>query len=660
MSDETRRRGESREIPGTLSAPGETIKPDTPELYEFGPFRLDPKERKLVRGTELVALTPKVFDTLDLLVRNSGNLLERDELIRQLWPESFVEDGNLSNNIFVLRKALGEDPQYIETVPKRGYRFVGAVRRLSSANTMPSTDGSNGQLSYPMHAPLSDGALRSRIRRVGPTFAVISLAVLAVAAIAWRVFHGPGTSRQGAPQIRSLAVLPLTNLSSDPEQDYFSDGLTEVLTTDLGKCSALRVISRTSTTQYKSTKKTVPEIARDLNVDAVIEGTVLRSGNHIRMTVNLIQAHPEKHLWAESYEAEAGDIMNVQAAVALSVAREIQITLTPSERSLLNSRTVNLAAQDLYFRGMYAWNSGTAEGTKNAVGYFQRAIESDPNYADAYVGLALAYAVWRPGLSGPHENMPKAREAALKALALDETLSMGHSVLGSIELYFDWNWAGAEKEFKRALELDPNDYHTHNEYARLLVAVGRTDEALTHVRTAMSLDPFLPSDYVIWINYLARRYDEALELAKTKSGLDPNNPWYHFDLALVYEQTGRPTESVEEYLKFENLSGTEPQTIARLRQAYEKSGPGGFWKRRLEEYRRAAKSQYVSNGMVAAACLRATERECALESLEKAFHERDDLMINLNVDPAFDGIRTDPRFRDLVHRVGLPEGRPQT
>jgi TolB-like protein/DNA-binding winged helix-turn-helix (wHTH) protein len=659
MSGETGRRGGSRDIPASRSVPRDATNPEILEFYEFGPFRLDPKERKLTRGNEIVALTPKAFDTLHLLVRNSGHLLEKDELIRQLWPDSFVEEGNLSNNIFVLRKALGEDPQYIETVPKRGYRFVGAVRRASNANTQPLIDASSVQSSYPMHAPSSDARLRARIRRVGTTLGAISVALLAMAAI-WRAAHRSDTASQSGPQIRSLAVLPLTNLSSDPEQDYFSDGLTEALTNDLGKLSALRVISRTSTMQYKSTKKAVPEIARDLNVDAVIEGTVLRSGNHVRMTVNLIQAHPEKHLWAESYEAEAGDIMNVQAAVALSVAREIQITLTRSERSLLNRRAVNPAAQDLYFRGMHAWNSDTGEGTKNAVGYFQSAIERDPDYADAYVGLALAYAEWRPGMSGPQENIPKAREAALKALALDETQSMGHSVLGTIELSFDWNWAGAEKEFKRALELDPNDYYTHHTYARLLVAVGRTDEALTHVRTAMSLDPFWRGDFPIWVTYLARRYDEALELAKTKSALDPNNPWYHFDLSLVYEQKGRLTESVEEYLKFETLSGTGPQTIAGLRQAFENSGPRGFWKRRLEEYRKAAKSQYVSNGMIAQACSRVGEKECALESLEKAFRERDDLMINLNVDPIFDEIRTDPHFQELVRRVGLPEREPQT
>jgi TolB-like protein/DNA-binding winged helix-turn-helix (wHTH) protein/Flp pilus assembly protein TadD len=659
MSDEVGRGHGSRNIRPPLSAVRERTHTDTHEVYEFGPFRLDPKERKLLRGSEIVALTPRAFDTLLLLVRNSGHLLEKNELIRQLWPDSFVEEGNLSNNIFLLRKALGEDPQYIETIPKKGYRFVGAVRQPSNTKTLPSIDGPPLQSTYAVPAQPPGAPLEAPIRRLTLTFAAISLAVLAIAAIAWRVSHGRRIAPPSGPQIRSLAVLPLTNLSGDTAQDYFSDGLTETLTNDLGKFSVLRVISRTSAMQYKGTKKAVPEIARDLNVDAVIEGTVLRSGNHVRITVNLIQAQPEKHLWAESYDAEAGDILNVQAAVAQSVAQEIKVTLTPPAHPPLKSQTVNPEAQDLYFRGLHAWNSGTSEGTQNAINYFQRSIDKDPNFAPTYAGLALVYSDWRPGDSGPQENMPKARKAAKKALALDETLPMVHSVLGSIALYFDWNWAGAENEFKRALALDPNHYLTHNTYARELVALGRTDEALTHVKEAMSLDPFWQGDYPIWITYLGRRYNDALQLAKVKSAEDPNNPWYHFNLALIYGQQGKSMESVEEYLKFETLSGTDPQTIARLREAFAKSGPDGFWRRRLEEYRKAARSQYVSNGMVAEACLRVGEKQCAFESLEKAFHERDDLMINLNVDPAFDAIRTDPRFQDLVRRVGLPEVKPQ-
>jgi TolB-like protein len=447
----------------------------------------------------------------------------------------------------------------------------------------------------------------------------------------------------------------LANLSGDPEQDYFSDGLTEELTTDISKFSVLRVISRTSMTHYKGTQKTVPEIARDLNVDAVIEGTVLRSGDHLRITVNLIQASPEKHLWAENYEIEAGDLLNVQARVAQSVAREVQTSLRPPEQPPLSSHTVNPAAQDLYFRGLHAFDSETAEAAQNAIGYFQEAIQKDPTYAPAYAGLALVQAQWYPGESGPRQKMPKAREAARKALALDETLPQGHRAMGDIELWYDWNWVGAEKEFKRALELDPNDPLTHAQYARELVILGRTDEAIAHVRQAVSLDPYSQEDFPLWVTYLARRYDDAQQLAKAKIALNPNYPWNHYDLALVYEQMGKSTESVQEYLKFESLSGAKPQTIGRLQETFSKWGVRGFWRRRLEDYREAANSQYINTAMVAEACLRAGEKDSAFEWLEKAFEDRDDLMINLNVDPVFDGIRTDPRFRDLVRRVGLPQ-----
>jgi TolB-like protein len=476
--------------------------------------------------------------------------------------------------------------------------------------------------------------------------------------LGWKIMHDRRVAAGSAPQIRSLAVLPLANLSGDPEQEYLSDGLTEELTTDLSKFSALRVISRTSMTHYKGTQKTVPEIARDLYVDAVIEGTVLRSGDHLRITVNLIQASPEKHLWAENYETEAGDLLNAQARVAQSVAREIQTSLRPPEQPPLSSHTVNPAAQDLYFRGLHAFDSETAEAAQNAAGYFQEAIHKDPTYAPAYAELALVQALWYPGEPGPRQKMPKAREAAQKAMALDETLSRAHRAMGYIELCYDWNWVGAEREFKRALELDPNDSLTHAHYAKELVILGRTDDAMAHVRQAVSLDPYSTEDWPVWVTYLAHRYDDALQLGKAKIALNPNYPWNHYDLALVYEQMGKSTESVQEYLKFETLAGADPKTISRLHDAFDKSGVRGFWRRRLEDYREAAKSQYVNAGMAADVCLRAGEKDCAFAWLEKAFEERGDLMINLNVNPVFDGIRTDPRFQDLVRRVGLPEGNP--
>jgi len=656
MADETGRRGSPQSIRDSFPSPLGVASCDPPELYEFGPFRLEPDERKLLRGEEVVALTPKAFDTLVLLVRNTGHLLEKDELIRALWPESFVEEGNLTNNVFLLRKALGEDPQYIETVPKRGYRFVGAVRQLPKVAPTQAMSGPVLQGTPPVETkrPLVEVP-----KNLGPLgLAAIAVAVLAIAAIGWKISFGRSATPKAAPQIRSLAVLPLENLSRDPEQEYFSDALTEGLTNDLGKFNALRVISRTSTMQYKVTKKTIPEIARDLNVDAVIEGTVLRSGNQVRITVNLIQAQPEKHIWAESYDTEAGNILSVQASLAQSVAQQIQITLTPPEQFLLKNRTVDPVAQDLYFRGVHALDSETAESARSAIDYFQQAIQKDPTYGPAYAGLAMVYAIWYPGEPEPRQKMPKAREAAEKALSLDDTLPRAHRAMGIIELCYDWNWVGAEKEFRRALELDPNDPVTHAHYAQELVILGRTDEGLAHARQAVKLDPYSPEDWPLWATYLAHRYDEALQLAKAKIALNPNYPWNHYDLALVYEQMGKPAESIQEYLKFEALSGAAPQDVAILRETADKSGFRGFWKRRLEQYRRDARSQYVSNGMVADACARVREKDCAFEWLEKAFQERDDLMINLNLDPVFDGIRMDPRFQDLARRVGLPVGKP--
>ena len=661
MSGEIGRREGARNNSDSLSAAREQGKPDASKLYEFGPFRLDPKERKLLRGNEIVALTPEAFDMLQLLVQNSGHLLEKDELIRLLWPDSFVEEGNLSSNIFHLRKALGENPQYIETVPRRGYRFVGAVRQLPNAEALRSAGGSVLQPTSPVPVRQPAAATRASIRRMRLAFAAISVMVLAIAAIGWKVSRDRRMALQSAPQIRSLAVLPLANLSGELEQDYFSDGLTEALTNDLGKFSALRVISRTSAIQYKGIKKTVPEIARDLDVDAVIEGTVLRSGNHVRMTVNLIQARPERHLWAETYDSENGDILGVQQRVAESVAREIRVAFSPHEGTVSRGGgSLNPEAQDLYFRGLYALRSAGGGAKETALDYLQQAVKKDPNFAQAYGVLAMAYAVWYPGDPGPRQNMPKAREAALKAVALDDSLAAAHMALAYIDLNYDWNFAEAEGEFKRALELNPNSALTRGIYAQELVVLGRTDEALLQARRALELEPYSGADYPMWVFYLAHRYDDALELAHKMVAINPNYSWARWALAVNYEQLGKQQEAAEEYLRFEVLSGSSRRRIKRLQEGLARSGVTGFWQASLEDYQRTAKSGYAHPVLVAGACVRLGDKTCALQWLEKGYQERADIMIDLNVDPVFDGIRTDPRFQDLVRRVGLPEGKPRS
>jgi TolB-like protein/DNA-binding winged helix-turn-helix (wHTH) protein len=620
------------------------------QFYEFGPFRLEPAERKLLRGNEAIALTPKAFDTLLLLVRNSGHLMEKDKLLNTLWPDSFVEEGSLSNNIFVLRKALGGDLTLIETVPGRGYRFVGAVRQVPFV-TSPAQVGNSAGFNRDVASKFSPE------RRLWFMAAVLLGIVGLLVTLSLRNLRKRMLGRGSQGIVHSLAVLPMVDLSSDAHQDYFADGMTEELTTNLGKIGALRVVSRTSVMHYKDSKKPLSEIARELNVDAVIEGTVARSGSHLRMTANLIQVSPEKHLWAESYESELGNARTVQGEIVQAVAREIGVKLTQKEQALLTgARLVNAEAQDLYLRGRYvAQASPSADSTEKAIEYFEQAIQKDSNYAPAYFGLASVYSSWIPGMRSPRDLMPKAKEFAVKALQLDDTLADAHSTLGFIELFYYWDWSVAEEEFKRTMELNPNHIGAHEWHSRGLVTRGQTEKAIAEAKLSLALSPSpLSWDYPIWVFFLARRYDLALERAQELTRLAPNYVWGHLELGKIYGQRGQTEEAAQESLKVDELFGTDPTKMAQLKEAIARSGAQGYWSRTIENYKKAAKSTYVPPVLVAEACVRVGDEACVFEWLEKGFEERDDLMINLNVEPLFDGLRSDPRFKDLVHRVGIP------
>jgi TolB-like protein/Tfp pilus assembly protein PilF len=561
-----------------------------------------------------------------------------------------------------LREALGDpadNPRFIETVPRRGYRFVAPVETPNSANSRTTAPGSETS---------SSGAIRTKAKGVPRSYGIPAkiLASAAVAVIALLVIISVTSvrkswlGRHSPPRIQSLAVLPMVNLSSEAGQDYFTDGMTEELTTDLGKISALRVISRTSAMQYKGTKKSLPEIARELNVDAIVEGTVARSGSHLRITANLLQASPEKHLWAGSYERGVGDALTVQGQLAQAVAREIQVTLTQNEQHLLAaSRPVNPEAQDLYFRGLYAEfgvEFGTAESSGKAINYFQQAIQKDPNYAKPYAGLAAVYANWVPGMNGPRDLMPKSQELALKALQLDDTLADAHSVLGKIKLYYDWDWSAAEEEYKQAMKFNPNQAWAHHWHSRGLVDRGQTEEAIAEAKLSLALDPSpYEWDWPIYVFLLARQYDLASERTQELLAIAPNYVWGHFELARLYEQQGKLEEAAQEFLKADELFGTDPKKLAQLKEAMAKSGAQGYWKRTLENYRESANSSYVPSVLVAEVCVRVGDKECAFEWLERGFEERDDLMTDLKVEPVFDGLRSDRRFQDLIRRVGISQ-----
>ena len=617
----------------------------------FDRFEADLRSGELRKEGRKVRLQAQPFQLLALLIENAGEVVTRDEVCRALWQmDTFVDfDHSVAAAVNKIREALGdsaENPRFVETLPRKGYRFIGQIQRdppqvaaLPLPEVAPRLSARVAKLSS------------NRVKIIG----WISIAVVALlCTLGWRVVRYGRVAFGSGSQIRALAVLPLVNLSGDPGQDYFADGMTEELTTELGKIAALRVVSRTSAMQYKDAKKPLPQMARELNVDALLEGTVTRSGNRAHITLNLVQPSPEGHLWTETYDIDAGDVLNVEQRVADAVAREMRVALEP--RTAAPSRPghpLSAEAQDLYFRGVHAINTAGGGATRRAIGYYQQAIEKDPNFARAYSALAMAYAIWYPEDSGPRENMPKAREAAKKALALDDSLARAHMALAYVVMNYDWNWAEAEKEFRRTLELDPNDALSHQFYAQELVALGRTEEGVSQAARAVELEPYRV-DYPAWVYYLAHRYKESLQLAEKMAAMDPNYSWGRWGLAANYEQLGKPKEACEEYLKFETLSGSDAKRLQRLRKGLGKSGVRGFWQASLDDYRETAKFKYAPPVLAAGACARLGDKACAFTWLEKGFEERDDLMVNLKVDPVFDGLREDQRFQALIRRVGLP------
>jgi TolB-like protein/DNA-binding winged helix-turn-helix (wHTH) protein len=631
-----------------------------PQLIAFDSFEVDLHSGELRKNASRIRLQAQPFKLLVLLLANAGQVVTREEICRDLWPtNTFVDfEHSLAAAVNKIRDALGDSadtPKYVETLPKRGYRFIGKVKSEPPVVIFPTETHESEGLAAVVAPKAGISSTRMLVRALAAVLAVAAL--VAAALFIWKS-AGERVAISSPPRIHSLAVLPVVNLSGDVGQDFFADGMTEELTTDLGKISALRVISRTSAMRYKDTKKPLREIARELNVDAVVEGTVARSGSHLRVTANLVQASPEKHLWAESYESEVGDALTLQGEIAQAVAREIQVKLTQQEQNLLAAATrVNPEAHDLYLRGLYSMRGAESAGaSEKAIKYFQQAIEKDPNYAVAYSALSRVYSVWIPGMTrSPRTLMPKAREFALKALTLDNTLADAHAVLGMIALFYDWDWSAAEKEYKQTMALNPNHVWAHERHARGLAAQGRKEEAIAEAKQVLALSP-TPSewDYPIWVFILTRRYDLARERAQELLEVAPNWVWGHFELAQVDEQEGQLEEAAQEFLKADELFGMDPQRVTQLKVTLAKSGAKGYWKRTLENYKESAKSNYVPSVLVAEACVRVGDKECVFEWLERGFEERDDLMINLKVEPAFDSLRSDPRFQDLVRRVGIP------
>ncbi|HUJ39693.1 MAG TPA: protein kinase [Candidatus Acidoferrales bacterium] len=483
---------------------------------------------------------------------------------------------------------------------------------------------------------------------------VVLLAGIAVGLILMRT-RTPQESAGSAP-IRSLAVLPLENLSHDPEQDYFADGMTEELTADLGQIGALRVISRTSVMQYKGTRKTMPEIGRELNVDALIEGSVLRAGQRVRITAQLVRASPEQHLWAKSYEGDLGDVLSLQSSVAREIAGEIKVALSPQDQArLAASRKVDPKAYEAYLQGRYAWANQNGADLRKSIEYYQQALSIDPNYAAAYAGLADTYSALSDFYLPPREAMPKAAEAANKALQLDESLAEAHNALALIHFFYDWDWPGAEREFQRALELNPSFADAHHFYALFLACMGRHQESSTQIEQALQLAPFSGPAYVDAVNayWLSRNYDQAIALGKKGIAIDPQNAQLRLQLALAYATKGESAEAIAQGEMGRKMDDS-PILYGFLGTVYASAGRRAEAEKVLSTLAGNLSHRYVCPYELGTISLGLGRKNEFFSWVEKAIEVRSVCMPFLLTDPRLDSVRSDPRYQQLLVRMKFP------
>lgn len=619
------------------------------QIYEFGEFRIDADERLLLRDGKTIPLTPKAFETLLALVENSGHVVKKDDLMKRVWPDAFVEEANLAQNVSAIRRVLDTNgEQHIETVPKLGYRLVVKAR---VGEPEPKTQPT----------PLPVAAVESK--KIPPTTGsqakrrVIGISLAAVVLIALGMGFWRLSTRFEAGPIRSIVVLPLNNLSGDATQDYFADGITEELTTEVAKVAIsgpLRVISRTTAMHYKNTSRPIPEIARELRVDAVLEGAVMRSGEHVRITAQLIRAADDEHIWAQAYDRNVADALSVQADIAKDIARQIRLEITsPEQAAHANRLQPSAEAQDSYLRARYEWNKRTTEDLHRARELFQQTTDLDPTYAAAWAGLAdTEYVLVANQNGGTPDGFARAKAAAQRALDLDDSLAEAHASLGILNWAYHRNWPAAEQQYKRAIELNPNYATAHQFYGLGLSSQGRFEEAIAEERRAVDLDPLSQAliNNLGRVLYYARRYDEAISVERSAIATEPNYIFHHriFGLALMAQGNNQQALAA---LRDPKLAQEFLQTTVDLVSVYVRLGQRDAALALLRELKQRARKEYVLPSQFAHVYADLGEADTAFQWLNKAVEdERSPQMMMLN-SPEWDVLRNDPRFAAVVKRI---------
>jgi TolB-like protein/DNA-binding winged helix-turn-helix (wHTH) protein len=619
----------------------------------FGVFELNPESGELRKQGFKIKLQEQPFQVLKILLEHPGKVVTREELRQRIWPsDTFVDfDQGLYNATKKLREALGDtadSPRYIETLPRRGYRFIGSA--IVNANAaLPEEMPTNRADTLARRGPRAGLLLR-----VGAATLLVGLVGLTSAKL-WQWL----SEKRAVPLIRSIAVLPLENLSTDPTQEYFSDGLTDALITDLAQIGSLKVISRTSSMQYKQTRKSLPEIARELNVDGIIEGTVQRSGDRVRITAQLVHGRSDKHLWAKSYERDLRDVLTLERELTQEIVLQIQAQLTTTENQTppVQPRPVNPKALDAYLEGTYHLNKASMgtrdEELRKAGEYFQHALDAEPAFAPAYIGLTGAHHdLFWPSST----DFTIMRASAEKAVELAPNSSDAHGAV-ALTKYEDWDWIGAEQEYRRAIALNPNNASAHDRLGGCLDDVGRMDEAWKEYEIAQELDP--SGDHLSWALYLGGQYDRAIELLRKKAELGPEDSGTHWRLSESYGRKGLFTDWVQELGKTMTTIGF-PEIAARLHRAFALSGYSGAlqqWAGELE--RLAANKKAYFPGILAEDYALLGDKNRAFYWLDQGCEHHhmaisDPVLTDVKVDPAFASLRSDPRFKDLLRRMGLP------